>query len=77
MECDNNKVEIGVRMRYYINEIGHSNTLTASKYIREACELKNVLKSVKSPTGGGGSVREIKRSTIRGGREAGFSDFSF
>ena len=45
MECDNNKVEIGVRMHYYINEIGHSNTLTASKYIREACELKNVLKS--------------------------------
>ena len=54
MECDNNKVEIGVRMHYYINEIGHSNTLTASKYIREACELKNVLKSGKSPTGGGG-----------------------
>ena len=53
MECDNNKVEIGVRMHYYINEIGHSNTLTASKYIREACKLKNVLKSGKSPTGGG------------------------
>ena len=35
MEFDNNKVEVGVRMQYYINEIGHSNTLTtASKYIR-------------------------------------------
>ena len=34
MEFDNNKVEIGVRMHYYINELGHSNTITASKYIR-------------------------------------------
>ena len=34
MEFDNNKVEVGVRMQYYINELGHSNTLTANKYIR-------------------------------------------
>ena len=34
MEFDNNKVEVGVRMQYYFNELGHSNTLTASKYIR-------------------------------------------
>ena len=34
MEFDNNKVEVGVRMQYYINELGHSNTLTARKYIR-------------------------------------------
>ena len=30
---DNNKVEVGVRMQYYINELVHSNTLTARKYI--------------------------------------------
>ena len=34
MEFDNNKVEVGVRMQYYINELGHSNTLTARKYVR-------------------------------------------
>ena len=51
MECDNNKVEVGVCMHYYINEMGHSTTLTASNYIREACELRNVPKSGKSPKG--------------------------
>ena len=33
MEFDNNKVEEGVCMQYYINKMGHLNTLTASKYI--------------------------------------------
>ena len=40
MESNNNKVEVGLCMHYYINKMGHSNTLTARKYIREACELK-------------------------------------
>ena len=34
MEFDNNKVEVGVRMQYYFNELGHSNTLTATKDVR-------------------------------------------
>ena len=50
--------------------------------LREAFELKNVTKSGKSPPGGGGSEKNIKKSKIRnldflirGGEEAIYSFF--
>ena len=51
--------------------------------LREAFQLKNVTKSGKSPQGGGGSAKNIKKSKIRnldflirGGGEPIFSFFS-